>query len=363
MVVSKTKLEMLTFEQKNLISKVREEWLNPIFGPNRGGCFDKKKCEDGIEWLYKITGLEKPIIFFLDSPLGCQLAANILLCADFKDKDDFFAFDQVQGQITEAVKVDIHDQIGKVFESKVHPRLYNYIEKEIMDQIDNLHIPAYDFFNQVYNQVYNWDVIRDQDHAWDQVRDKIHDQVWFQIKNQADKTVKLKIKDPLWIWILHEIGYQVARRIRPEKNSPAIYLENEINQGLYHELKYFHPAWRNFIFDADWGALYDYWTRIGIIDDENVNNYIEYLKSYPGYLILLQDFAFVCGLPEEIHHDVDGRLHCESGPSLSWEDGYGQYYWHGISVPRRWIEEPLSITGKDFLSEDNSENAGSCMKS
>jgi len=78
---------------------------------------------------YKITGLEKPIIFFLDSPLGCQLAANILLRADFKDKDDFFAFDQVQGQITEAVKVDIHDQIGKVFESKVHPRLLQLYRK------------------------------------------------------------------------------------------------------------------------------------------------------------------------------------------------------------------------------------------
>jgi len=132
----------------------------------------------------------------LDSPLGCQLAANILLHADFKDKDNFFAFDQIEKQIIEAVKTEIHDQNEELFKSKVHSRLYNYIEEEIIDQV-NLHIPAYDYNNQVYNQVYNWDVIRDQDHAWDQVRDKIHDQVWFQIKNQADKTVKLKIKDPL----------------------------------------------------------------------------------------------------------------------------------------------------------------------
>jgi len=73
------------------------------------------------------------------------------------------------------------------------------------------------FLTKSITRFNNWDVIRDQDHAWDQVRDKIHDQVWFQIKNQADKTVKLKIKDPLRIWILHEIGYQVARRIRPRK--------------------------------------------------------------------------------------------------------------------------------------------------
>jgi len=60
-------------------------------------------------------------------------------------------------------------------------------------------------------------------------------------------------------------------------------------------------------------------------------------------------------LPREIHRDVEGRLHCETGPALSWEDGYSQYYWHGISIPRRWINEPLSITSEDFLTESNAE--------
>jgi len=165
MMVLITKLEKLTPEQENLISVVRDEWLNSIFAPEGPAPLDKEKCEDGIEWLYKITGLEKPIIFFLDSPLGCQLAANILLHADFKDKDNFFAFDQIEKQIIEAVKTEIHDQNEELFKSKVHSRLYNYIEEEIIDQV-NLHIPAYDYNNQVYNQVYNWDVIRNQDHAW-----------------------------------------------------------------------------------------------------------------------------------------------------------------------------------------------------
>jgi len=109
------------------------------------------------------------------------------------------------------------------------------------------------------------------------------------------------------------------------------------------------------MFDADYGAINEYWTRIGIINHENTNKYIEYLKSYPGYVIFLKGFVFVCGLPREIHRDVEGRLHCETGPALSWEDGYSQYYWHGISIPRRWINEPLSITSEDFLTESNAE--------
>jgi len=103
------------------------------------------------------------------------------------------------------------------------------------------------------------------------------------------------------------------------------------------------------------GAEYDYWLRIGAIKSDGLKRYIEYLKSYPGYTIFLEDFAFVCGLPREIHVDVEAHLHCESGPAIRWEDGYSQYYWHGISIQSQWIDEPLSITREDFLSERNAE--------
>jgi len=176
-----------------------------------------------------------------------------------------------------------------------------------------------------------------------------------ELKDQASKMVKKQVKEQLWIWIHHEVGYQIANKIRPSGLPLEIYLENEINRVGNDKLEYFHPGWRNFIFDADFGALYEYWTRIGIINHKSINRYIEYLKSYPGYVIFLKGFAFVCGLPKEIHRDVEERLHCESGPALSWEDGYSQYYWHGISVPSKWIDEPLSITSKDFLSIDNAE--------
>jgi len=77
--MSQTKtLQELTPEQEALIPVVRDEWLNPLFGLNGPAQLDKEKCKDGIEWLYELAGFEKPIIFFLGSPFGCQLAANIL---------------------------------------------------------------------------------------------------------------------------------------------------------------------------------------------------------------------------------------------------------------------------------------------
>jgi len=71
-----SKIEKLTPEQEALIPQIRDKWLNPIFGPDGSAPLDKEGCREGIEWLYELSDLEKPIIFFLDSPYACQLAAN-----------------------------------------------------------------------------------------------------------------------------------------------------------------------------------------------------------------------------------------------------------------------------------------------
>jgi hypothetical protein len=140
--------------------------------------------------------------------------------------------------------------------------------------------------------------------------------------------IKTLIFDPI---------YNTVQRELKEKGLPMYSVSNN-----YYDRAYF-------------GAGYDYWLRIGAIKSDGLKRYIEYLKSYPGYVIFLEEFVFVCGLPKEIHCDVEGRLHCESGPAVRWEDGYSQYYWHEISISSKWIDEPLSITKEDFLSEDNAE--------
>jgi len=66
----------LTPEEEALIPIVRDEWLNPLFGPDGPAPLNKEKCKEGIEWLYELLNLEKPTISFLGSPMACQLAAN-----------------------------------------------------------------------------------------------------------------------------------------------------------------------------------------------------------------------------------------------------------------------------------------------
>ena len=68
------KIEKLTPQQEANIIPHRDFWLNYILScKNRT---DKVKAEKGIEWLYKYCKKERPIIIWMDSPLGCQVAAN-----------------------------------------------------------------------------------------------------------------------------------------------------------------------------------------------------------------------------------------------------------------------------------------------
>jgi hypothetical protein len=52
---------------------------------------------------------------------------------------------------------------------------------------------------------------------------------------------------------------------------------------------------------------------------------------------------------------VDDRLHCESGPAVAWPNGKRYWFWRGVQVPQRVVEQPASIAPKDIDNEFNLE--------
>jgi len=68
-------------------------------------------------------------------------------------------------------------------------------------------------------------------------------------------------------------------------------------------------------------------------------------QSSAGWWWPHQQFVMVCDRPRELHLEQVGpagwgshRLHCPTGPAISWRDGWSLHYWHGTRVPADLIE-------------------------
>jgi hypothetical protein len=48
-------------------------------------------------------------------------------------------------------------------------------------------------------------------------------------------------------------------------------------------------------------------------------------------------------------------MHSESGPAIEWTDGYKLWFYHGMNVEQRWIEDKDSITAEEVKGESNAE--------
>lgn len=68
-------LEKLTSEQEAKMLDVRDFWLNYIFSC-KNTTIDKDAAKVGIDWMYELAGYKKPVIIYVDSPMGCQYAVS-----------------------------------------------------------------------------------------------------------------------------------------------------------------------------------------------------------------------------------------------------------------------------------------------
>jgi hypothetical protein len=74
-----------------------------------------------------------------------------------------------------------------------------------------------------------------------------------------------------------------------------------------------------------------------------------------GFRVMHPEFCIVSDFPEFIRTDERNRPHCENGPSQRWRDGWSLYHWHGVRIPREWIEDKNFLTPKIALAEENME--------
>lgn len=81
----------------------------------------------------------------------------------------------------------------------------------------------------------------------------------------------------------------------------------------------------------------------------------EVLTKSCGWVWWHENVLSISDRPSALHRDVDGHLHCEIGPSISYRDGWALYHWHGVLVPAYVIERPQEISVAGIDAEQNAE--------
>ena len=109
------------------------------------------------------------------------------------------------------------------------------------------------------------------------------------------------------------------------------------------------------ISDYGWVSFYDFFTQIGVINNNNFNQFKNILTSGIYDMIQLEGYCIVCGLPKHINRNSDGKLHSENTSAIKFNDGYEIYYWNGVEIPSEWILDKKSITKNTIINEKNIE--------
>lgn len=115
--------------------------------------------------------------------------------------------------------------------------------------------------------------------------------------------------------------------------------------------------WFGVGYDAGWMSFFDYFQRIGVLehDDEEFNALRDFMRSGVWASIMFEGLVICIARPNTVKTDERGNLHCANGPAILFDDGYGEYAWHGAWVTEQIIMKPETLTKEQIMAEKNSE--------
>lgn len=284
-----------TPEEEALIPVVRDEWIKFAIG---GDVAVSPKVRQSVKWIYKIANCPPPsYVLVVDSPQTLQVAANLL------EGDRFFP------KMRDFAKSLAEANPGGV------KALYNRYMSEWESPIK---------------------LDAERDHS---------------------VSLELCIRKMIRNFVAEFGGKEVKKSVKA--TTPPDAAVDAFIAKMRKEFKGFKLQYRSsnigIMSDAGWTSFYDFFTRIGVVDHANFNEWLKFLKTGPWELFAFNECAVICRRPLTMLRDKDSRLHNQHGPCVTWADGWASYCWHGIEVDPDWIYSPEKITVKQILDERNVE--------
>ena len=176
-----------------------------------------------------------------------------------------------------------------------------------------------------------------------QLRDQIRDQLWGQLGDQLRDQLAGQLAGQLRGQLERQLGGQLGGQLRGQL---AGKLRGQLRDQLADQLADQLNPWS----DAYWLAYYACASPQAGLKSDRLASLAAAVRSC-GWWWPMRGAAVLTDRPTLIDRDEQGNLHGESGPALTYADGYVCHFWHGTAVPPDFYEWDITRV----LQERNAE--------
>lgn len=289
-VTGSPRVTSLTHKQEERLREIRDEWLAVQVSTDLA---DRPAAEEGIRAAYEAAGFGAPdFILWMSSPYAGAIAASIapgIICA-------------ISHSVPDGGLAGLGD----------HTLPCGSFEDQ------------FDFVNrQVRLQVRG------------QVGDRTYAPVWYRVAGirwAVDDQVRAQVDTGVRDWV----DAQVRNPVRNAGDQVNLRVFTSIDDQVRGRLGQWRAGKsRN---EAPYCSYAAAMRELGVHGLEPIAGGLQ-VARHAGWWWALEDFAVVTDRPELLERDIQGRLHCASGPAIRYRDGWGFHAWHGTRVPAGLIED------------------------
>ena len=317
-----SKIQSLTPEQELEMIAFREKWRK--IGLSTGPA-NLRAIRPTIDKFYMTINKKPPIIWHCKSPLTAVVVIN--LWANLWDN----------------LWANLGDNLGENLENNLWDNLGDNLE-------DNLRANLWDNLGE--NLRANLGA-----NLWDNLGDNLRANLWANLGANLRDNLRANLRDNLRANLGENLGDNLGDNLGEN-------LENNLWANLGDNLR--DNSKIEFIPTSLWGSLDSNWISFYLYPHEKLRpmhtddqmiilNHWKNLAENSFWWYPFENVCFVCDRPIFIGMDDRWRMHNDSGPAVTFSDGWKIYAVHGVMVPEYVIERPQEITVSKIDAETNVE--------
>jgi len=182
----------------------------------------------------------------------------------------------------------------------------------------------------------------------DSVRASVCDNVWDSVEASVMASVGASVWDNVWDSVMHSVRASVWDNVG---DSVCDSVEASVMASVCDSVRDSGYGQH----DAGWLAFNEYFHDVCGLTEQTKKLAGLWLIARAGWFLPHANICWISERHNVLERDDRGRLHCDSGPALTYPDGWSIYSWHGVRVRPAVIENREKTTVADILAEKNTE--------